>query len=387
MTENVSIFLGKNNDSILRRDILFWYIKNFKQGNRIKGFKFTELANWLLDHHDPFVQKYYKSHTRKSYQLIQNRSYMKGRVTELIELGFIDNKGKVKAQKNDEDTKLYSFTKQGSIFAWLVEAKFSTGDIRTIALEMFFTELSDYTATVSDSTFAGCLIEYFNQCIQRGLCARLDDYYLEPFFRLFPITKDYFRIFRLFFMFGFYTHEESARILLEIIGHLDDEKRELILLQLKLDIESNYYNEMDASLDWELKRYDNINNERIVTIQGYCLECRSKFPIEMDIMEFLQLGSHPKCYAPDGALYRTGTLICLKCRRIAARLIIPIWYVPTPYLNKEFFTFEHFNNVYPLIQTEGHASLSSGGPTTRCLPSLYILCFLIYYGYLSLPIV
>jgi hypothetical protein len=106
-------------------------------------------------------------------------------------------------------------------------------------------------------------------------------------------------------MFGLYTNQESARIILEIIDELDQEKRKLVLLQLKLDIESNYYDRMDATHDWELKRYYNITNERVVTIEGYCLECRSKFPFEMDIIEFLGTGSHPKCYSPDGALFQT----------------------------------------------------------------------------------
>jgi len=337
----------------------------------------------------PFIEQFENSHIRKSYRLHTKRSYIKGRLKELINSGFSDNTGLVKAQKNDSDTQLYCFTKQGYIFAWLVEAKFSIGDARTVALEMFLSELSDFTATISESSFAGCLIEYFNQCIRIGLCARLDDRYFQPFFALFPIGRDYFQILRLFFMFGLYTNEESARIILEIIEELDDEKRKLILLQLKLDIEANYYNVMDATNDWELKRYDNITNERVVTIQGFCLECRSKFPVETDLMEFLQAGSHPKCYSPDGALFRTGTIICKKCRRIGARLIIPIWYVHAEYLNKEILTFEYMERVYQPIQTKGYAFKPSNvTQTTINAPfSLYLLWFLIYYGHFSLPIV
>jgi hypothetical protein len=151
----------------LTRDILSWYIKNFKQGNRIAEFRFTDLANWLIDHHRTFIEQFENSHIRKSYRLHTKRSYIKGRLKELINSGFIDNTGLVKAQKNDSDTQLYCFTKQGCTFAWLVETKFSIGDARKSALEMFLSELSDFTATISQSSFAECLVEVYTE---RSMC-------------------------------------------------------------------------------------------------------------------------------------------------------------------------------------------------------------------------
>lgn len=145
---------------------------------------------------------------------------------------------------------------------------------------------------------------------------------------------------------------------------------------------------MEHSHDWEIKWYYNIANERIVTIPGYCLECKSTLPFERDIIEFLQMRSNPGCYSPNGALFMTGTLICPTCRIIAARLIIPIWYVPFEYLNKKSFTLEHLYEIYHPSQTQGHAFIPSSVPTTITVPfSLYLLWFMLYYGNFSLPIV
>lgn len=73
--------------------------------------------------------------------------------------------------------------------------------------------------------------------------------------------------------------------------------QKLMLMQLKLDIESNYYDEMNTSRDWELHRYYNISDHNIVTLLSYCLDCKSIRPIAVTTLEFLKMGSKP-CILP-----------------------------------------------------------------------------------------
>jgi hypothetical protein len=145
---------------------------------------------------------------------------------------------------------------------------------------------------------------------------------------------------------------KDSRIILEIIQELDEETKDLIKCQLKLDIESNYYDGMGASKDWEIIRSDNIANYNVVTLHGYCLECKLMLPYVMDLFQFLNLGSRPKCYSPNGGLLVTSTLICPNCNREDCRFVIPIWYVPTRMI-KSVTSVEYLERCYNNIQTKG----------------------------------
>lgn len=334
------------------RDILSMYIQSIKQNKFIQEYDVTSIGNWLLEHHQPFINEFANSHTKPSYRLQSKRTYIKNRINDLVELELMRLAGTTQSEKNNTDKQLYSFTKEGYIFAWLLEAKYAKDkERRAVAVECFFRELCTYSIH-SDSSFTFCFIKYVERCSEEGVFTEYGEEDLEHIIELFPITKNYFRFYRLLFLCGLYTNEKSSRIILEIIQELDEETKQLIQCQLKLDIESNYYDGMGASKDWEIRRFDNIANYDVVTLQGYCLECKLMLPYDMDLFQFLNLGSRPKCYSHDGSLLVTCTLTCPNCNREDCRFVIPIWYVPTRII-KSVTSIEYLERCYNNIQTKG----------------------------------
>jgi hypothetical protein len=353
----ISILFEQGRDALARRDILSWYAKSAATKEPIQDFDTTKVGYWLLDYHQPFIDDYSRppeSHTRISYRLQSKRPYIKNRLRDLLGLGLIEERGTILAEKGVVEKQLYAFTKEGCLWSWLIEAKYAANeDRRSVAFNNFFGELSAFVADTHTS-FTDSFMEYVNRCTNEDLFTELDEYYFEHLVQnLFPLTQNYFRFFRFEFLYGLYTNEDTSRILLEIIENADEETQKLILMQLKLDIESNYFDEMNTSRDWELQRYDSLSDHTVVTLQGYCLDCKSLWPYTMKTLEFLKMGSKPHCYSPDGQMYITSKLVCPNCNKPTSRFGMPVLYVPTrAFSEKPRITPEEIEKHYEIIQTK-----------------------------------
>jgi hypothetical protein len=365
MPKAISIlFDQKENDydALLRRNILSWYLKSITTGKPIQKFKITELGNWLVENYQPFVLE--MPQTRVSYRLHKKRTYITHRVEELVSLGLIKVDGIEKAEKNKVDVVVYSFTSRGKLAAWIMDAWYSIGQRRQASLEMFFSELCDFLNNY-ESSLTTCLTETIHRLILNGSCKKISNDYLEMFTPFITHQISLFQHFRHIIMAGFFVSDITSRTFLQVLHELDDLEREHVLLQLKLDIESNYYNAIGSTVDWELKRFDNISDPNILTLQGYCLECEKPFAFEMKILEFLEIGSHQKSYSPDGDLFCTMKFVCNNCRKPDCRAVLPVWYVPSEILSPNITTIEHMKEVYDTIQSNGPKAKFTGTEYTR----------------------
>jgi hypothetical protein len=388
MSKNITILFPHKNISILfdqkendldaqaRRDILRWYIESVNKTQPIEEFRHRDLGNWLLDCHQPFRDEFAGSHTKPSYRLHSKRTYIQSRINELIDLGIIEIKGTTKAEKNKEvNIPLYSFTQFGKIFAWLLEAKYSTENkgLRAKAIEMFFRDLASYiNLSCGASSTVDLFVNFFKQCVAEEVHNRISDDYLEMFINLLPtdtsLTPQHFLLFlRQFLLAGLYTDEECARIFLDLIEESDEQTKELILLQLKLDIESYYSDEMGATTEWEIERRKFIDNPTTIVVQGYCLECKLKTVTMIRLLDFLKMGGHGHAPAyslngnpvegdplPDmdsnrrlGVIFRIITLPdCNIIYKKNARTLIPILYVPPRYLKPQVLSPEYIDHMF-----------------------------------------
>jgi hypothetical protein len=388
MAKKISIFFPYRNISILfdqkdddrdaraRRDILSWYIESVNKAQPIEEFRHRDLGNWLLDNHLPFRDEFAGSHTKRSYRLHSKRTYIQSRINELVDLRIIEKKGTAKAEKNKEvDIPIYSFTQFGRIFAWLLEARYTNENknIRSKAIEMFFRELSSYINTgCGASSTVDLFANFFKQCIEEGVHNRIRDDYLEMFINLLPtdasfLPQHFLHFLRQFLLSGLYMDEECARIFLELIEESDEQTKELILLQLKLDIESYYCDGMGATLEWEIERRKYIHDPMTVVVQVYCLECKLKNVTMIRLLDFLKMGGHGHAPAyslngnpaagdslPDldadrrlGVIFRIITLpYCNIKYKENVSTLIPILYVPPRHLNPHVLTTEYIEHIF-----------------------------------------
>jgi hypothetical protein len=358
-SQKISFLFEGDNDALACRNILSWYTKSIEKKQVITEFDVTQVGYWLLEKHRPFIEEYSyppNSHTTRANRLQSKRPYIKNRLNRLVELGLIEERGTKLAAKGVVEKQVYAFTVEGHLWSWFSEARYATDENRRlIAINNFFGEMS---ACVSNShtSFTDSFVEYVNRGTSEGLFYDLctDEYFDQLVVDLFPLTENYFRFFRFSFLLGLYTHEDTSRILLEIIERADELTKKLMLTQLKLDIESNYYDEMNTSKAWEFHRHTNLSDHTIVTLQGYCLDCKSLWPYTWKILDFLKMGSKPHCYAPDGQIYITGKIICPNCKKPNSRFGVPVIYVPTRALgDKNRISPEQIEKSCDIIQNRG----------------------------------
>lgn len=108
-------------NALLCQDILKYGTEHLYQN----GFRFTELANWLMKRNNEFYTYYTgsKSHTPKNARVANKRQRIQRHIDILIQLGMIYEKSVVKAEKNSIDIPLYDFTFEGYLLAWLNKAQ------------------------------------------------------------------------------------------------------------------------------------------------------------------------------------------------------------------------------------------------------------------------
>ena len=84
--QKISILFENGDESLALRDILSMYIQSIKQNKSIQEYDVTSIGNWLLEHHQPFINEFANSHTKPSYRLQSRRTYIKNRINDLVEL-------------------------------------------------------------------------------------------------------------------------------------------------------------------------------------------------------------------------------------------------------------------------------------------------------------
>lgn len=98
-------------DSLMHQDILKYGIKHPYEN----GFRFTEIAKWLMRNNIE-MKNYYadnKSRTPMYARIGNRRQRIESCLHNLVRLGLLIEKDKVKAERNNELTPLYDFTREG----------------------------------------------------------------------------------------------------------------------------------------------------------------------------------------------------------------------------------------------------------------------------------
>ena len=334
---------GDSGDFALLRDILMWGSEKFDE------FRFTELGNWLIENHRPFKDEFAGSHVRRSYRLHSKRNYIKSRLEDLVGLGLIEQHGTAKAERNQSDIPIYKFTIGGIIVgAILVASKtYQQGSTQNGATARATFLIAEYLKHNKVSTFL-FLSNFFAKCEHER---RYGDYsfihMLRVFFSYLYHTGEFnLRQARLAVMCIPTLYEDLEEIFFQTLNDLDEQTRTLLLLQFKMDVEGDYSykHQMDTEIvrEWELVRFENIQNYSKVTLSGYCKECKLSYPFVMDIFAFIRL---PDIFAveygidPDTMQIEESTAVsqkidCFKCGKKSCLILIPNWYA--------------FDKVYPL---------------------------------------
>jgi len=295
---------GYTKDSLMYQDILKYGIKHPYEN----GFRFTEIANWLMRNNIE-MKNYYvdnKSRTPMYVRIGNRRQRIESCLHNLIRLGLLIEKDKIKAERNNELTSLYDFTREGYLL----------GAIISVEGEHVFNILKSYS-DINDSFILAFIIRFFKKEFERGRFDVIVDFFLRTILPRYRVENGR-ELMKLFLgvrhSLNWILFPDSF---LETLHELDAEAKKMVLFQFKLEIEE-YYNgnylveelrvlEFNNSLtwnkigkredyskliaipgkEWHLTRFDNISDYSTVTIPGFCSRCRTEGAFLYDTLRYL----------------------------------------------------------------------------------------------------
>jgi hypothetical protein len=214
-------------DSLMHQDILEYGIKHC-DGH---GFRLTELANWLM-RNNLEMKNYYvdnKSRTPIYARVGYRHQRIQSCLQNLIRLGLLIEKGKVKAQKNNELTSLYDFTREGYLLSAIL------GDGNRV-----FNILESYS-NFNDSFILAFIIRLFKREFERGQFHTVIDFFVRTILPRYRVENGR----ELLKLFLGIRHSLNWIILfpdsfLDTLQQLDDETRKQVLFHFKMEIEEYY---------------------------------------------------------------------------------------------------------------------------------------------------
>jgi hypothetical protein len=288
-------------DSLMYQDILKYGIKHPYEN----GFRFTEIAKWLMRNNIE-MKNYYvdnKSRTPMYVRIGNRRQRIESCLHNLIRLGLLIEKDKIKAERNNELTSLYDLTREGYLL----------GAIIGVEGEPVFNILKSYS-DINDSFILAFIIRFFKKEFERGRFHIIVDFFLRTILPRYRVENGR----ELLKLFLGVRHSLNWIILfpdsfLETLHELDAETKKMVLFHFKLEIEE-YYNgnylveelrimEFNNSLrseredyskliaipgkEWHLTRFNNISDYSTVTIPGFCSRCRTEGAFLYDTLRYL----------------------------------------------------------------------------------------------------
>ena len=102
---------------LVYQDIISMRFELRLNANNKSEFNITDIGNYLLKHHKPFINEFAGSPITQSNRLQSKRTYIEKRIRDLIKLDILDRDGYTKAEKNDTKTPIYKFTLEGKVLS------------------------------------------------------------------------------------------------------------------------------------------------------------------------------------------------------------------------------------------------------------------------------
>jgi hypothetical protein len=281
-------------NSRLYQDILRYFFVVNNNSNNDGTFRFSELANWLIDNNSEIVN-YYKDlssrNTNRSNRVEARKDRIKSKLFDLINLDLIQVSGKTKAKTIDTNIDLYKYSEDGRVIAWLLQSmdpeKRENADNQIF--EILCSKLEKNGST--DSLFQ---VAIFSTMKERGIFGKFADLLRQVLNDGTPIRN----VLDLLSAVRVSNHVKEAaknnpsaarEDLYAIIRRMDLKRRQLFFHQVKLDIENRMQNNLENPAEYEKLRFSIKDKPWLVATEGRCKNCKRPVHIEAELLPYMEL--------------------------------------------------------------------------------------------------
>ena len=263
-------------EALLYQDILKHAIKlksAEEKNNNDLSFSVYELAKWLRYNHKNYVDRYSKRPLSNVQTEIE--SLQKGvgsKVDNLIQLELIKPIGTRQSTKGKGPVAIYTYTEFGFLFAWLLESE--SEDKAKITSEVYDLIQSIFRTgryAPSSSIFYS---EFFKMCRKIGRFQDIVDLIRTTLTSNDPavttIAEFIQQIQRLDFRDANTTIFFNYLLWEEIFNKLDPQIQNLVMFNLKMDLERRMDLQVKNDRNYEKLRFKVRDDPRSIALEGYC---------------------------------------------------------------------------------------------------------------------
>ena len=315
------------------------------------GFRFIELGRWLMKKNIEFINYYSDSDANISItaRIANKRQRIQNCIDNLRKWDFLMVSKMVTAEKNNTETPLYVLTPLGKLIFLIVQAKFSNKDKQNNAIKQII-DIVNSIKEQNDSAIILFITELLNQLWQNNKTSSIIEH-LERLLMLELNNGNDFLSSLLgikYFIYWFIVDEE---LFFKILENLTEDKRNIILVNLKTEIEYYYqqnYLIKDADLKnnslpvivnnfhygdlinsgvvpsayWENTRLKYIDSFSKVVVPSYCDVCNSHRAVVVDVIDYLKSVGRAHTFPPHPHMHIFG--YCIECRNFLTTRVISL---------------------------------------------------------------
>lgn len=290
-------------ENILLMDILRYAIVE----TNLQPFKFTELANWLIDHNLLLRREHEGSKIKKSYFKHKKSNFIQARLDECIFHNFIKRYGTTLSEKSNQQIPLYSFNLYGLLimdFNSFTISPETINSLKTQGKRLFFensksinnerSSESKFYSRMLDKLYETATYKEFLSFSSIFIREVLGYYGINIHSLFFPWMDDNSRgNFRAYFLEdslyeNFLTDCNKYKdLIISLFHNIDAETKSLLHLRLKIMIEE-FYQFRYPSTEYEEDRYQNINKTNQILLQSRCQICKNISPLILETEELIK---------------------------------------------------------------------------------------------------
>jgi len=300
------------NDALLYQDILRYARLNnldFPENRNHHFFTAWDLTGWLVTDHEEYKEFYKDLSTRntpRNVRIASRLERIKGILDKFAKLDLIQPVWNAKATRGETTTTVYSFTSFGHILAWIAES--IDGKKRDIADQKIY-NIMHYHFTYKDPSsldiFYSTLHKKFKEkgvygeFVVNTLKARINSnipiWSMTELFESLISREDNTSKPKLY-----------RNLWKETMNEMPNSVKDLILHDLKLDIERKMLLIAKDTKTYERLRYDLREKHEILAMEAKCQSCSTLYCLEINILEYLDISEPTK--------YDKVSRICFKCK-------------------------------------------------------------------------
>jgi hypothetical protein len=285
--------LNYTNEAKLYQDILIFCIKQEHEG---KGyFKHREIASWLLDHNQEFLNFYrgIKAHTTRSNRIENTQGRVKNRLDDLAKLDLI-RVSETDQQKGSGTTNLYEITTFGILLGYLVESILASDESTKKSTDkrlhqLFDKEFSRYKTSLSQFK----LILYTKLMSEDLFTIFVGDTLRKILLSETPPLTMKELLFKQHMIVLDTGMKDKAnqylKVWFESLMELDTETRNLFLYNIKSETENEMMIRSLGPQSYEKMRFGNKEDYNSIVVEGLCNNCSYVQPRVLEIEGFLKL--------------------------------------------------------------------------------------------------